>query len=110
MADRIPLRSAPRDRRTPLARGALGFLLLLAGCAKTPESLEIKDSWEPVNRPVFTVNREVDDYALGPVARVRNARGPIARDSIAGGSTARGPIAPGPRAPESMERGPRPEA
>jgi phospholipid-binding lipoprotein MlaA len=83
VADRVPLRSAPRDRRTPLALGALGFLLLLAGCAKTPESQEIKDSWEPVNRPVFSVNRQVDDHALGPVARGwrKISPGPV-RDSI----------------------------
>lgn len=45
------------------------FFAALAGCAKTPESQQIKDSWEPVNRPVFGFNREVDDHALGPVAR-----------------------------------------
>jgi phospholipid-binding lipoprotein MlaA len=53
----------------PVALGALGWLLFLSGCATTPESQEIRDSWEPVNRPVFAMNREVDDHALGPVAR-----------------------------------------
>jgi phospholipid-binding lipoprotein MlaA len=49
----------------------LGLLLCagLAGCATTPESQQIKDTWEPVNRPVFGFNRQVDDHALGPVAR-----------------------------------------
>ena len=54
-----------------LVLGALGLCLVvgLAGCARTPESQEIHDSWEPVNRPVFGFNRGVDDHALGPVAR-----------------------------------------
>jgi len=34
-----------------------------------PESPTIRDPLEPVNRPVFSVNRKFDDYALRPVAR-----------------------------------------
>lgn len=48
---------------------ALVFGAVLGGCARTPESQEIRDPWEPVNRPVFGFNRKVDDHAIGPVAR-----------------------------------------
>lgn len=53
-----------------LAVAGLGLCLAgLVGCATTPESQQIRDSWEPVNRPVFGFNRDVDDHALGPVSR-----------------------------------------
>ena len=74
MLDRVP------------SRGVLFSLLLcaaLAGCARTPESQQIKDSWEPVNRPVFGFNRDVDDHALGPVARGWKTITPgVVRDGI----------------------------
>jgi len=68
------------------SRGVFFGLLLcaaLAGCARTPESQQIKDTWEPVNRPVFGFNRDVDDHALGPVARGRKTITPgVVRDGI----------------------------
>ncbi len=48
-------------------------VLALVGCASTPNGAEephgIQDPLESVNRPVFSVNRKFDDYALRPVAR-----------------------------------------
>ena len=57
--------------KTTLLRSAgplLVGMLLAAGCASAPRQ-EIRDSWEPVNRPIFGVNVQIDDFALGPVAR-----------------------------------------
>ena len=43
---------------------------IATGCASTsPDRQEIHDSLEPVNRPVFAINRTVDDHAFGPIAR-----------------------------------------
>jgi len=83
VADGTPQRSRPVARRA-----LLGFLFVaaLAGCARTPESQQIKDSWEPVNRPVFGFNRGVDDHALGPVARGWKKITPrVMRDGISNG-------------------------
>src|SRR5512147_2939929 len=71
--------------RVPPRRLLLGLVLCaaLAGCARTPESQQIKDTWEPVNRPVFGFNRQVDDHALGPVARGWKTITPgVVRDGI----------------------------
>jgi len=44
--------------------------LIAVGCASTsPERQEIRDPLESVNRPVFEINRTVDDHAFGPIAR-----------------------------------------
>ena len=52
---------------------ALPLLIAAAiatGCASTsPDRQEIRDSLEPVNRPVFEINRQVDHHAFGPIAR-----------------------------------------
>lgn len=71
MVNRVALRSDPGTWLRWLVLGGLGLCLVggLAGCARTPESQQIHDSWEPVNRPVFGINRSVDDNALGPLAR-----------------------------------------
>lgn len=51
----------------------LTAVLVMTACASTPDGPEeahgIQDPLESVNRPVFTVNRAFDDYALRPVAR-----------------------------------------
>lgn len=50
----------------------LALLLALAmGCASTsPQRQEIEDTtMEPINRPVFAVNKAIDDHAFGPLAR-----------------------------------------
>lgn len=45
-------------------------MMLALGCASTsPERQEIKDSLEPINRPVFAMNTTIDHYAIGPLAR-----------------------------------------
>ena len=69
MADRLPRRSARGHTRLALSTLFALAWIGLAGCARTPESQQIHDSLEPVNRPIFTANRGIDDYALGPVAR-----------------------------------------
>lgn len=85
MVDRIEQRSRRGRWLGRLAQGGL-FLVLcggLAGCAKTPESQQIHDSWEPVNRPIFGMNRSVDDHAIGPLARGwRKITPGVVRDSI----------------------------
>jgi phospholipid-binding lipoprotein MlaA len=58
--------------RAAFLRGAVASLfgvLFAAGCATSPGSQEIHDHWEPVNRPIFGVNVDIDELALGPVAR-----------------------------------------
>lgn len=60
----ITTRTGPRT-----AAAALVALLFLAGCASAPPKQEIRDSWEPMNRPIFGMNVDIDDYAMGPVAR-----------------------------------------
>lgn len=62
---RIPARSGPR--RSAVA--TLFGLLFAAGCASGPPSQEIADPWAPMNRPIFGVNVDIDDFAMGPVAR-----------------------------------------
>ncbi len=71
MVDRVDQRSRHSRWRGRLALGGPLLVLCagLAGCARTPESQQIHDSWEPVNRPVFGINRSIDDHALGPLAR-----------------------------------------
>jgi len=51
------------------AAAVLVAVLFASGCASAPPAQEIRDSWEPVNRPIFGVNVGIDDFALGPVAR-----------------------------------------
>lgn len=85
MVNRVAQRSDPGSRLRWLVLAGLGLCLAggLAGCARTPESQQIHDSWEPVNRPVFGLNRQVDDHALGPVARGWRTITPrVVRDSI----------------------------
>jgi phospholipid-binding lipoprotein MlaA len=62
---RIPARSG--WRRSAVA--TLFGVLFAAGCASGPPSQEITDPWAPVNRPIFGVNVDIDDHAMGPVAR-----------------------------------------
>jgi phospholipid-binding lipoprotein MlaA len=57
-------RSRPRAARAAILGAAVAL-----GCATSPERQEIRDTLEPLNRPVFGVNEQVDEHALGPVAR-----------------------------------------
>ena len=63
------------------AVAALICVVLAAGCASAPPMHEIRDTWEPVNRPIFGVNVSIDDLALGPVARgwKKITNGPVRR-------------------------------
>jgi phospholipid-binding lipoprotein MlaA len=62
---------ATRAGSRAAARGsawAAVALVVVVGCAR-PEQQQIHDSLEPMNRPIFAVNKGLDDYAIGPVAR-----------------------------------------
>jgi phospholipid-binding lipoprotein MlaA len=64
--------SQPTFLRSMLRRTSpwLVAAALATGCASTsPQRQEIHDSLEPVNRPVFEINRQVDHHAFGPIAR-----------------------------------------
>lgn len=65
---RIPVITARTSFRGA-AVASLFCVLFAAGCASVPHRQEIRDSWEPVNRPIVGVNTSIDDFALGPVAR-----------------------------------------
>ena len=44
-------------------------LILLAGCASTPEERDPRDPWEGLNRGVYKFNDTFDEYLARPVAR-----------------------------------------
>lgn len=61
-----------KTTQTSMRRALISLLLFGAvGCASTsPQRQQIQDTtMEPINRPVFAVNKAIDDYAFGPLAR-----------------------------------------
>jgi len=62
-------RTALTGPRASLA-GVVGLVLVLAGCAATPEAerADLRDPYEDTNRKVFAFNMGVDSYVLEPVA------------------------------------------
>lgn len=56
--------------RAALAPAILSCVILMSGCASIPEEDRTDaDPWEPLNRPIFSINRGFDKVTLKPLAK-----------------------------------------
>lgn len=60
----------PRSKHASFKFGALILLVALSGCATIPPDQRTEsDPWEPLNRPIYSVNTTFDKLTLKPLAK-----------------------------------------